>query len=166
MDNKQFLRERMLRNLINEGILHSLAEQDEQQPMVSSTPPSAAAPSPETNQITQPQEPVQPEQPAEFTVDEMIKKMNVIRGGRSFKDAEVYGALTGFFKNLSDEQKKLFEWFLDEISKVVAGGEDSNQPVADATSAPEPTNAQPPAVTPPPAAPAGQGPQAPLTPRQ
>jgi len=120
-DLKQQQRERYLANLIKEGILNVLVEQDFQQQQTSAVPPSPVTPSLETNVPDPAANPQQPQQPGqeEFTVDEMVKKLNILRGGKSFTDPEVYGKITTFFKGLTDEQKTSFEWLLNELTKIV-----------------------------------------------
>jgi hypothetical protein len=54
-----------------------------------------------------------------ITVDSMIDRLNVIRGGRSFKDPEVYGDLTRFFKRLPDAEKTQLDAILMEVGKIV-----------------------------------------------
>jgi hypothetical protein len=54
-----------------------------------------------------------------ITVDSMIDRLNVIRGGRSFKDPEVYGDLTRFFKRLPDAEKSQLDAILMEVGKIV-----------------------------------------------
>lgn len=117
------------------------------QPM--SAPPSQApqsAPVPQYQPPPPPQE--QQQAPAQqsslagpdgkpITVDSMIDRLNVIRGGRSFKDPEVYGDLVRFFKRLPDIEKSQLDAILMEIGKIVinaqgdvsAGSQPTQQPV-------------------------------------
>lgn len=78
----------------------------------------------------QPQPPQEQQAPAQqtslagpdgkpITVDSMIDRLNVIRGGRSFKDPEVYGDLVRFFKRLPDIEKSQLDAILMEIGKIV-----------------------------------------------
>lgn len=84
---------------------------------VSAVPPSPA-PTPSIGPMSQTSE-TGPEGEKPFTVDEMIERLNVIRGGKSFSDPEVYGQLTTFFKGLSDQDKAVIDKFLQGLGKVV-----------------------------------------------
>lgn len=127
MDNiKKEKRERFLTNLISEAIINVLAEK------ASAIPPPSTPPAPNMNptdaDVRNPPTP-QPAGPAPdgapvpqekpFDVDEMVNKLNVLRGSKSFKDPEVYGRLTGFFKNLPDDQKATLDTLLSELGKIV-----------------------------------------------
>lgn len=170
--NKKLLaekRERFLSNLVKEAIINVLAEQEEMQ----MTPPPAPAADPMT-QLAQ-QAPGQEElplptpepgdaEPVEFTVDTLVDKLNILRGGKSLKDPEVYGKLTTFFNNLTDEQKTSSQWILDELTKIVTQpSPEEEQPAEPEEPAPAPqTPPAPPA--PPQAAPPAPAPAAPVTP--
>lgn len=155
-------RQRYIEYLIKEAVVNVLAEQ-EPPVATSAVPPSPVAPSPETN-VQQPEvqaEPAAPEQ-EQFTVEAMVDKLNVLRGGRSFTDPEVFGRLTTFFNGLTDEQKANMESTLTELGKAVigateeeAGLEDPQQQQQQQTSG---------AAQPPPPAPAPAAAPAPVTP--
>jgi len=49
----------------------------------------------------------------------MIERLNIIRGGKSFSDPEVYGQLTTYFKGLNDADKAAIDRFLQSINKIV-----------------------------------------------
>lgn len=116
---KEERRERALRSLIQEAIVNVLAEQEMmQQPQVSSVPPATTGPDPHTNPID-PDIAAQPPEEVQFTVDGMVDKLNILRGGRSFTDPEVFGRLTTFFNNLTEEQRNSTDWLLTELGKVV-----------------------------------------------
>jgi hypothetical protein len=93
--------------------------------------------------------------PKPFDVDSMIERMNIIRGGRSFADPEVYGQLTSYFKGLNETDKSVIDRFLQDINKIViqvdtaqqapVGGGSAQPPVA-----PAPAPAGAPAAPPPP----------------
>lgn len=118
MDFKKEKRERFLTNLINEAIINVLAEK------ASSVPPASTPPAPTMNptdaDVTNPtpsQSSTTEEKP--FDVDEMVNRLNVLRGSKSFKDPEVYGRLTTFFKNLPEDQKSILDTILAELGKIV-----------------------------------------------
>lgn len=143
-------RKRFLEKLIQESIINVLAEQ---QPAPAAPP--AAPPAPPTVEPADPNAAPQGEQP--FNVDDMIERLNVIRGGRSFTDPEVYGQLVSYFKTLDEGSKEQMKSFLVELGKIVI---DVNQ--EEPTAQPQQTNAQPPAPPPAPAtAPAAPPPAAP-----
>lgn len=135
-------RKKYLQELVNEALVQILHEQE-----AAAAPVGMPAPAPPPADVSAPVSPeATPGQPKEFTVDDMIERLNVIRGGRSFTDPEVYGQLVTFFKKQSEEQKQSIEQFLVEIGKIVI-----NVNEQEATPATEPS-AVPPATTPPPAA--------------
>lgn len=112
-------RKRFLENLIGEAIVNVLAEQDQGAEPVAAAPPAAAPPQapPPASSPPAVTEPASPEQP--FSVDDMIERLNVIRGGRSFTDPEVYGRLVTYFKTLDDSARDSLEKFLVELGKIV-----------------------------------------------
>jgi hypothetical protein len=120
-------RKRFLENLIQEAVINVLAEQEQDgQQQQQAVPPSSVPPAPETNQ-PEVQTPVdqQPEnQQTEFTVDDVIKKLNVLRGGKSLTDPEIYGRLTTFFKDLDESKRESLNFLLTELGKVVIGAEE------------------------------------------
>jgi hypothetical protein len=123
MANKleQERRERFLRNLISESVVNSLVEMDhmrQEEQNMSSVPPNTPGPAPETNKLD-PDLNKQFNEPTIFDVDEMVDKLNVLRGSRSFTDPEVYGRLNTFFNNLTQEQKNSIDWLLTELGKIV-----------------------------------------------
>lgn len=54
-----------------------------------------------------------------LTVDSIIDKLNVIRGGKSFSDPEVYGQLTTMFKAMPDQEKLNLDQTLTKIGDTV-----------------------------------------------
>jgi hypothetical protein len=122
---QQEKRQRFLRNLIKEGILNVLVEQDNQQPEVSAVPPATPPPAQQTNvmdpAVTQTPAPATSKPVSDnetFTIDTMVDKLNVLRGAKSFTDPEIFGKLTTFFNELTDEQKTSFNWLLTELVKI------------------------------------------------
>lgn len=132
----------------------------------SAVPPSPVAPAPATNTAASmpPPPPVpgavqpgQDGQPKPFDVDAMIERMNIIRGGRSFADPEVYGQLTSFFKGMSEADKAVVDKFLQDINRIViqvdttqqvGGGNMAQPPVGQPSAAPAPAPAAPAAGVP------------------
>jgi len=114
-------RSRYIKNLIEEAIVNVIAEQENQ---LQATQPEALPPPVATPQ-NQAQKTVQAEQ--NFSVDDLIEALNVVRGGRSFSDPEVYGKLVTFFKNTSDEQRVVLENLLTQIAGLVTGIEEKEE---------------------------------------
>lgn len=118
-------RGRHIKNLIEETILNVLAEQQQApaapppQQQVEQLPPPVATPD------NNAQADMQAEQ--KFSVDDLIEALNVIRGGRSFTDPEVYGRLVTFFKQTSDEQITVLEALLTQIADLVTGVENEEE---------------------------------------
>lgn len=141
--------------LIKEAILAVLAEQaieqQQQQPAPAIQAPNPPT-SPDQSQAPQPEE--------EVTIDSVIEKLNVIRGGTSFSDPEVYGQLNTFFNNLPEDQRVNLDNQLNNIGKIVSMAEpDEAQPQ---TNQPAPTPQAPPVA--PPAQPTSSAPIAPAQP--
>lgn len=138
-------RKRYLENLIKEAVLNVLAEQEQSQAPVA-TPPTPVAQVPQQSQAPalQPDASgtVKPEE--EFTVDDLIERLNIIRAGRSFTDPEVYGRLVTFFKTLSDQQKMDLQNILISLGKIVIDVEEA--PVAAQEPVPPPAPPPPPPV--------------------
>lgn len=146
-------RQKHLKSLINEAIVQLLSEQDAAAPPAPAAPVGMPSPTPPADDVSAP-----PTDPSakEFTVDDMIERLNVVRGGRSFTDPEVYGQLVTYFKTLNDEQKTAMEKFLVDLGKIVINvNEQEAPPVPPAQPAP------PPPAPPAPAAPAPTAPAAP-----
>lgn len=155
-------RTRFLENLLQEAIVNILAEQAaaaEPAPAPApeaAPPPAEAAPAEAGN--------------TEFTIEEMIERLNVIRGGKSFKDNDVYTKLIVFFSKLSEQQKNDLRQMLIDIGQAVINvpeeekAEDAaiEAPV-EAPAAETPPAAPVPAPAPAPAAPA-PAPAAPAAP--
>lgn len=130
-------RTRFLENLLQEAIVNILAEQ-------AAAAEPAPAPAPEAAPV-----------PAEggnteFTIEEMIERLNVIRGGKSFKDNDVYTKLIVFFSKLSDQQKNDLRQMLIDIGQAVINVPEEEKAEAAPTEAP----VEAPAAETPPAAPA------------
>jgi len=116
-------------NLLKEIVTLALFEQE--QAMAAPAPAAGAAPAPAPNMGLSPAipDPGMPDPNAppdgggaateELTLDTMIERLNVIRGGKSFTDPEIYGQLTSYFKTIQPEQKSTIDMFLQSVSKVM-----------------------------------------------
>jgi len=169
-DLREELRKRHLTNLITEAVVIALYEQEQAQQFAPPPPAAGAPPSPqETEQLTQdnpqneiPGVPPVPGATAEqITLDMLIERINIIRGGKSFTDPEVYGQMTSYFKMMPVQEKDAVNKFLIQVAKIVTSNTQEQTGQTDAAPpAPEPQNSapapQPPApqpVAPAPAAP-------------
>jgi hypothetical protein len=92
--------------------------------------------------------------PKPFDLDVLIDRLNVIRGGKSFADPEVYGQLTSSFKAMSDADKAVIDRFLQTIGKIVIQVDVTQQSSAGGS---QPAMNQTPAAAPAPAAPPPAG---------
>lgn len=129
-------RTRFLENLLQEAIVNILAEQAAAaEPAPAPEAPAEAAPAEDA--------PADGSNP-EFTIEEMIERLNVIRGGKSFKDNDVYTQLVVFFSKLSDQQKTDLRQMLVDIGQAVINVPESEK--AEAT--PEAPAETPPAPAP------------------
>jgi hypothetical protein len=147
-------RSRFLENLLKEAIVNILAEQDVAPAAEAPAPAAEPAPMPSSSALppTPPAEPGTPAKKEELTVDDMIERLNVIRGGRSFKDNDVYAKLVLFFGKLSDEQKAELQRELIDIGQAVINVPEDEK--ASATPAAEPESAPAPEAPSPEAPPA------------
>jgi len=139
------IREFGLQQLIKECVLKALLEQEvlPQQNTGSPVPPAAPAPPQEQLQPPQPPPPVdgQEQAPAAvMTIDSMIERLNVIRGGKSFTDPEVYGQIVTYFKKITPDQNQVIDQFLKDISQIMinvrVGNTADEQPPATASQTP------------------------------
>lgn len=110
------------------------------------TPPTSPAADPLAGLDQQPQPPTGNEP----GVDEIIGKLNVIRGGKSFSEPATYKAFTDFWATVQDKAPIIS--FLDGASSAVSGTEtqtpNNQQPPPGGvpnTPPPAPTPQQPPA---------------------
>lgn len=128
-DLKNEQRKRALTHLITEAVVLSLWEQDQAQ--IPPSPPAASAPPTSTELQAQtnsgvPQVPSQPSNPStelqaqQITLDLLINKFNIIRGGKSFTDPEVYGQMVTKFKELQDQEKTTIYNYLNDVSKMIS----------------------------------------------
>jgi hypothetical protein len=108
-----------------------LREENGMPPMdaASTAPPApdmGAAPPPPSVPGQNPQEQAPP-----YTVDNLISQLNVIRGGKSFSEPEIYKALSGLFNALPEESKQVLNKSLADIGGAVTTGQEgqlSQQP--------------------------------------
>ena len=88
-----------------------------------------------------------------LTLEKLTDRMNIIRSGLSFKDPEVFGKLTSFYKALSTESKQILHKQLSDIGAIVqsqnpAQGDGNGAPAAPAAPAPAAPAAPAPPVPP------------------
>lgn len=134
------VRQFKLENLIKEAVTLALYEQKlhendpnmMQPPQQNAGPVPPPPPAPPVDQTQPPgaQDSNAQQQGQPLTVDSMIERLNVIRGGRSFTDPEIYGQFVTFFKKLAPEQLQTIDQFLQDISKIVVNVEQQAQPDA------------------------------------
>lgn len=154
-----------LENLLKEMVTLALFEQMQAGQMQQPPPPAVPTPPPPQNPPTNapaasPEEQAPQNQPypqEELTLDTMIERLNVIRGGKSFTDPEIYGQLTTYFKTLTPESKSMLDSFLQNVSKIMVNvrqnPEEGNSPETNPGNAgaqntpPPPTSGMPPTGT-------------------
>jgi len=61
--------------------------------------------------------------------DGVVKYINNLRAGRSTKDKEIKNELMGYYDNLSEEERKVLQLFLKELSKILQGAIDASDAV-------------------------------------
>jgi hypothetical protein len=71
-----------------------------------------------------------PDQSAEpITVDDIIEKLNIVRSGRSTKDADVKRELEEYVAQFSEEEKQALVAFLEGLGQILTSGVDSQDAV-------------------------------------
>lgn len=111
-DRRKRAKEVLIRESVIFAIQEILLEQEEQAQAQAQTPVSNAPAN--QQQAAPPQEPQQA-----TSVDTVIEKLNMIRGGASFKEPAIYEQLVGWYVNLSDEQKAELNNQLDAVVGIV-----------------------------------------------
>lgn len=127
------LKQRLSENQRLKYELFSLFEQDDpnaqqQAPGMAPAPQTAAGTPPVQDPNAIPQDPNQQQQNAPPQVDEtgepidqIISAINIIRSGRSFKDAPVKVELEKYLNDLDDKEKGILITFLKGLSQVASG---------------------------------------------
>lgn len=126
------LKERLQENKKLKFELFSLFEQDDpnQQanaavPQPPPAPQTASGAPPAENNEQQPQDQQQNSQPQMDETgepsDQIISAINVIRSGRSFKDAPVKTELDKYLNDLDDKEKGILITFLKGLSQISSG---------------------------------------------
>jgi hypothetical protein len=91
-------------------------------------PAAPAAPAPDAPAA--PAAAVAPNQSAEpITVDDIIEKLNIVRSGRSTKDADVKRELEEYVAQFSEEEKQALVAFLEGLGQILTSGVDSQDAV-------------------------------------
>lgn len=112
-------RNRGIENLIKEAVVSVLQEQafdQAQQAAPTNVPPTAPA-QPDAG-VVDPN--AAPPVADVTTIDTILEKLNVIRGGSSFEDPEVYGQLTTMFNSMDPAAAQVLDEQLNDIGKVVS----------------------------------------------
>lgn len=76
-----------------------------------------------------------------LTIDSLIDRLNIIRGGKSFNKPEVYGKLDGWYKTIDPSTKQIMDRMLNDIGKAMIDADEENpqpQPQQDAPPPPPP----------------------------
>lgn len=63
----------------------------------------------------------------DVTVENVIEKLNTIRAGKSFKDAEIKQAMESYLNDLNDAEKTALFAFLKGIAQIVGGEVEGKQ---------------------------------------
>lgn len=139
--------------LLESAISSILLEQTEQLAPVAPTEPAPApAPTPEAVPPADPNAAPAPQ--ATMSLDDLIEKLNLIRGGRSFTDPEVYTKMGEVFKGFTDQQKVDLQTSLTKVIDVIVNPDEQAQPQqpGQAPQVPQSTTPQPPPASPTPQA--------------
>lgn len=89
--------------------------------------------------------------PVEFTLDQMVEMLNIIRGGKSFSDPEIYGQLTTLFNGLVDTDKAILQKVLQSLSGIMSQQPQPGAPPGQTAGPPQMPPAAPQATAPMPA---------------
>lgn len=108
------------RELIN--FLRGIREQAEVAPA-----PAPAAPTPPAAAPAAPGAAAAPQVAAEpITVDDIIEKLNIVRSGRSTKDADVKRELEEYISQFDEDEKTALVAFLEGLGQILTSGVDSD----------------------------------------
>jgi hypothetical protein len=124
--------------------LFSAAKLLKEQEMAPPPPDASAAPAPEGVMGETPTD----DEGNPLTLEKLTDRMNIIRSGLSFKDPEVFGKLTSFYKALSTESKQILHKQLSDIGAIVQSQNPAQGGENGAPAAP-PAPPAPPAPVPP-----------------
>lgn len=144
--------------LLESAISSVLLEQAEQLAPVAPTEPAPDPAQAQTSPVDpSAQDPNAEQQPqATMSLDDLIEKLNLIRGGRSFTDPEVYTKMGELFKTFSDQQKVDLDSGLSKIIDVIVNPDEQvqqqQQQPGNAPQVPQSTTPQPPPASPTPQA--------------
>lgn len=106
------------RELIN--FLRRIREQAEAPPATTPTSPAPAAPASPAAEDA-------PSAAAEpITVDDIIEKLNIVRSGRSTKDADVKRELEEYVSQFDEDEKTALVAFLEGLGQILTSGVDSD----------------------------------------
>lgn len=133
---------------LKEDMLPAAGQQQPPPPPAPVAAPQAAPAPPQTD----PNAPVPPATPDTLTVDTVIDRLNVIRGGKSFTEPEIYKAMSDFFNTVPQTDREIIDRFLTGLGSVVANTPNSQQGVNPTNATQQTGMGQPP----PPTAPAQQ----------
>ena len=98
------------------GFLRQLREQEEGAPPPAEAP--AAVPAAPTGAPTD-------AQAHPITVEDIIEKLNVVRSGKSTKDADVKREMSEYVAQFTEEEKLALVAFLEGLGQILTGGIDS-----------------------------------------
>ena len=103
--------------------LRRIREQAEATPPAAAPAPSAAVPAPgaEAGAV--------PPSAAPITVDDIIEKLNIVRSGRSTKDADVKRELEEYITQFDEDEKTALVAFLEGLGQILTSGVDSEDAV-------------------------------------
>lgn len=107
--------------LLESAVSSVLLEQAEQQvpPVAPAQPPVQTAQPPMPGAEQPPADPTQQTPQSSMSLDDLIEKLNLIRGGRSFTDPEVYTKMGEVFKTFTDQQKTELDASLTKVIDVI-----------------------------------------------
>lgn len=153
----------LLESAISSVLIEQADQMQQQQSQVA--PVAPAAPDVNAAPPTDPtQAPVEGEVQPTMSLDDLIEKLNLIRGGRSFTDPEVYTRMGEVFKSFTDQQKVDLESGLSKIIDVIVNpDEQAQQQPGNAPAAPQSQTPQPQATPPSPTPQAAGVPQTPIS---
>jgi hypothetical protein len=118
----------LLESAVSNVLAEQAAQQAEQQvaPVAAAQPP-ASLPAPTDVAPVDPNAPAAPPAQVAMSLDDLIEKLNLIRGGRSFTDPEVYTKMGEVFKTFTDQQKTNLDASLSKVIDVIVNP-DEQQP--------------------------------------
>jgi len=105
-------------------LLHVIREQDET--AAAAPAPAPEAPAPDAAQPAAPAAAPAQGENKPVTVEDIIERLNIVRSGRSTKDADVKSELEEYISQFDEDEKTALMAFLEGLGQILTSGVDSS----------------------------------------